>query len=69
MDNQARCLDTCETAVELCPTEAATAQACGLPRPDSDFHCENGVTTPNDGVCEAENADLQLCVVRETLGL
>jgi hypothetical protein len=61
-DEEAECLDSCETAVELCPTEAAAAQTCGLPRPDSDFHCEDGQTTINDGVCETEYLNLGLCI-------
>lgn len=50
---------------QLCPAESSAARACTAPRPNSDFHCdpEVGVTTVNDGVCQAEGDALFDCLI------
>lgn len=61
-DDPVECFDSCDNSARLCPPESAALIACVLPRPDSDFHCEMGITTPNDDVCDAEATALLACL-------
>ena len=61
-DDPQECFDSCDNSAELCPPESAALIQCALPRPDSDFYCERGITTPNDEVCAAERTELLLCL-------
>lgn len=61
-DDAQECFDSCDNSAELCPAESAALIECALPRPDSDFYCEMGITTAKEGVCDAEATALLLCL-------
>jgi hypothetical protein len=61
-DDVEDCLASCERDEELCPSQSADWLECLLPRPDSDFRCLMGITTPNEDVCDTESTELQRCM-------
>ncbi len=62
-DDVEDCLQACERDAELCPSQSADWLECVLPRPNSDFFCLMGVTTPNDDVCDTEYTELLRCAI------
>jgi hypothetical protein len=50
------CLQACDAAVELCPSQSAALVACEAGRPNTDFQCVGQLIIPDDDVCVSETA-------------
>jgi hypothetical protein len=63
------CVVSCEQSLLLqrgkCATDVERLRSCFATSDDRDFHCAHDVTTPNSGVCLAEQLDVLACSVPE----
>jgi hypothetical protein len=55
------CLQECDDAVALCPSQSEALFACEAGRPNSDFQCLGQLVVPNDDVCVSETAAFERC--------